>query len=163
LVSFSTFRVSLTDNISVTVKAKMSIRPASLRDIPSLSYILTQSFGPDPLFKHLFPYQSQYPADFERALRESLYISFFDYRKSIFVSYLPEEDVKAPNERLVAGSRVRGQGREVLTGMAEWECHVPPRRGGTTFVGLNGEALGRGVSGWWDISTYMSFDFCGGG
>jgi hypothetical protein len=80
----------------------MPIRPALLSDIPSLSYILTQSFGPDPLFRHLFPYQSQYPNDFERALRESLYISFFDYRKSVFVSYLPypdEDDEDEEEER----------------------------------------------------------------
>jgi hypothetical protein len=56
-------------------------------------------------------------------------------------------------QRLVVG---RGAKREVLTGMAEWECHVPSRRGGTSFVGLGGKGLGRGVWGRWDPSAYFS-------
>ncbi|KIX00817.1 uncharacterized protein Z518_09882 [Rhinocladiella mackenziei CBS 650.93] len=113
----------------------MPIRAATKADIPIMAAIMAASFGPDPLFQVMFPHQSQYPEAFVQAFEEYLWLSWYDYKRRLLVSYqetstdvnqgqqLGEtEDVPGEAEPLLlpkAKSIVRKN--EVLTGVAELE------------------------------------------
>lgn len=104
-----------------------------------MASVLSAAFGPDSLFKYLFPYQDRFPQDMEGALREGLWLSFYDVKKVLMVSYeaskAGEVDERQPLVRKGIG---KGEGR--ITGMAEWER------------GVNGKGAGHvnGFWGWWD-------------
>ncbi|KIW89880.1 uncharacterized protein Z519_09309 [Cladophialophora bantiana CBS 173.52] len=114
----------------------MPVRCAAAADIPVMAAVLAASFGPDRLFQVMFPFQHQHPEDFERALRESLWLSWYDYRKVLMVSYEVEGDgigtasqydryaderqALIPSSRPTGKSTVRGEG-QTITGIAEWE------------------------------------------
>ena len=101
------------------------------------------AFAPDSLFKAIFPFQPQHPQDFERALREHLWLSWFDFRKVLTLSYEERvgrgEDVEGhAGERQVLMPSSTKAGFRIITGMAEWE------RIGQGAFRLNG------LWGWWD-------------
>ncbi|OAP56217.1 hypothetical protein AYL99_09396 [Fonsecaea erecta] len=109
----------------------MPVRRAVAADIPVMATVLAAAFGPDRLFQVLFPFQQQHPADFERALRESLWLSWYDYQKVLMVSYETRAGEETPGEALShdealkissskPNSSVQKDG-ETITGIAEWE------------------------------------------
>lgn len=115
----------------------MPIRPATKADIPSMAAIMAASFGPDPLFQVMFPHQSQYPEAFVQAFEEYLWLSWYDYKRCLLVSYhetstdvdqghqLGEtEDGRRGGEAeplLPPKTRSIARKNEVLTGVAELE------------------------------------------
>ena len=104
-----------------------------------MAQVLAASFGPDPLFQHMFPHREQYPQDFMRALRENLLLSWWDYQKVLTVSY----EVRSDNGRGGTNERqklLHAGGREEITGLAEWER-----------VGKGWQEV-HGIWGWWDPS-----------
>ncbi|KIY02244.1 uncharacterized protein Z520_02382 [Fonsecaea multimorphosa CBS 102226] len=132
----------------------MPVRRAASADIPVMATVLAAAFGPDRMFQVLFPFKQQHPADFERALRESLWLSWYDYRKVLMVSYKPNTDevtrIEAPSDggerqALILGSSSTANSEpsiqtdgETITGIAEWE-----RAGEGSFHVC-------GLWGWWD-------------
>ncbi|OQV00858.1 hypothetical protein CLAIMM_06300 [Cladophialophora immunda] len=122
-----------------------------------MATVLAAAFGPDRLFQVMFPFQQQHPGDFERALRESLWLSLYDYRKVLMVSYeskargevCVEAASASDDERqaliLPSSSTAKSSvdGNETITGMAEWE------RAG------EGSYHVHGLWGWWDPRRLM--------
>lgn len=118
----------------------MPVRFATKADIPVMATILTAAFGPDRLFQVLFPHQRQHPEAFTRALEENLWLAWYDYKKSLVVSYVAHPELQVqhtsiPGEMDALLSRDK---KEILTGIAEWE------RLGKGWEHVNG------VWGWWD-------------
>ncbi|RMZ82265.1 hypothetical protein DV738_g1846, partial [Chaetothyriales sp. CBS 135597] len=70
----------------------MPVRPATRRDIPVMAQVLAASFGPDRLYQVMFPRMDEYWSDYEGAIREYLWVSWYDYRKVLTVSYTEEEE-----------------------------------------------------------------------
>ncbi|KAK5267787.1 hypothetical protein LTR99_009757 [Exophiala xenobiotica] len=107
----------------------MSVRPATKADIPIVAAVLAASFGPDPLFQVMFPYQSQYPQAYVQALEEYLWCCWYDYSKCLFVSYYesPTEDQQlegGPGEEqqlLLRKMTPLVKRNQILTGVAEFE------------------------------------------
>lgn len=64
----------------------MPVRPATKADIPTMAAIMAAAFGPDPLFQVIFPHQSQYLEAFVQAFEDQLWLSWYDYRRCLFVS-----------------------------------------------------------------------------
>lgn len=54
----------------------MKIRPALVRDVPTIASIGTLAFAGDPSYQHFFPRRSQYPDDFYSYL-------LHDYRRML--------------------------------------------------------------------------------
>ncbi|EXJ59771.1 hypothetical protein A1O7_03918 [Cladophialophora yegresii CBS 114405] len=135
----------------------MPVRLARAGDIPIMASVLAAAFGPDKLFRVLFPHQQEHPGDFERALRESLWLSWYDFRKVLMVSYSYSSG-DAPGQKdegsLSTGeektSLLRSPGGETITGMAEWERVVH----GTARAGF-GACHVNGFLGWWDPRRLM--------
>ncbi|ETI29383.1 hypothetical protein G647_01836 [Cladophialophora carrionii CBS 160.54] len=141
----------------------MPVRLATARDIPIMASVLAAAFGPDKLFRVLFPFQQEHPEDFERALRESLWLSWYDFRKVLMVSYSSEdapgqedgsgtllasstEEKKTPSPPLLRSPPGREDRDETITGMAEWERAVHGRAGACHV---------NGFLGWWDPRRLM--------
>jgi hypothetical protein len=146
----------------------MPVRLATARDIPVMASVLAAAFGPDKLFQVLFPFQREHPGDFERALRESLWLSWYDYGKVLMVSYSndaaaaaasgPESEntallssstgKKMPSLSLRPSDRKEGG---TVTGMAEWErvVHGIPSAGARACH-MNG------FLGWWDPRKFQT-------
>jgi len=107
-----------------------------------MATILAASFAPDRLFQVIFPRQQQYPEAFIQACRESLWLSWYDYKKVLMVSYEASDkgQQQESGERDAPPSKgiSNVKGKEVLTGIAEWER-----------VGKGWENV-YGVWGWWD-------------
>jgi GNAT superfamily N-acetyltransferase len=129
----------------------MPIRPATRADIPQAAKILAAAFGPDPLFKVIFPHQKQHPDAFVRAMEEHLWLAWWDWSKILMVSYRIQgegeegEEIETRNDgaskdgTMVSTGRIEGR-CDILTGIAEWErigtgwqslhntCTYDPRR-----------------------------------
>ena len=112
----------------------MPVRRATAADIPIMAKIVATAFDTDSLFKVIFPFTPQYPEDFERARRENLWLSWYDYRKVMMVSYEYElkDDVKSQLEQgqaeelqaLMSSAAERPAAKrmvETITGMAVWQ------------------------------------------
>ncbi|RMZ88722.1 hypothetical protein DV736_g4055, partial [Chaetothyriales sp. CBS 134916] len=101
----------------------MPVRAATRRDIPIMAQVVAASFGPDPLFQVIFPHQHEYWSDFERAIRDNLWLAWYDYRKVLMVSYSDSDDDHgdAANDEETALLRPPTSTRERITGVAEWE------------------------------------------
>jgi len=119
----------------------MPIRVARHSDIPRLAEVRAASFGPDAFVQFLVPHMHEHYQDFVGLLRRRIRESWWNYAKITYVSYEIVDDEGEATERnpLVKN----GHGREVITGMAEWER-----------IGEGWEKL------WninrWDPSKYMS-------
>ncbi|RMD41551.1 hypothetical protein DV735_g3590, partial [Chaetothyriales sp. CBS 134920] len=79
----------------------MPVRPATRRDIPVMAHVVAASFGPDRLYQVMFPRMNEYWADYEAALRDHLWLTWYDYRK------------------------VLTHKKQRITGVAEWERAGP--------------------------------------
>lgn len=113
----------------------MPVRAATKADIPTMAAIMAASFGPDPLFRVMFPHQSQYPEAFVQAFEDHLWLSWYDYGRCLFVSYHETSTEVNQGEQYGEtgeGSReaeglLLGKAREIvrkdedLTGVAEIE------------------------------------------
>ncbi|RMZ85427.1 hypothetical protein DV737_g754, partial [Chaetothyriales sp. CBS 132003] len=116
----------------------MPVRPATRRDIPIMAQVMAASFGPDPLFQVFFPLQKKYWSDFEGAIRDNMWLAWYDYTKVLMVSYsdsdddddddsvprpsLPSSECKAAAvDQDTALLRPPPSKRERITGVAEWE------------------------------------------
>ena len=135
----------------------MPIRPATRDDIPIMAKVLAASFGPDAMFQVMFPYQQQFPESFVQAMRDNLWLSWYDYRKILMVSYDTSNevqlDVPSESDALLPKIVKATAPKQRITGLAEWER-----------VGKGWERL-YGLWGWWDprriikplLSTFYSF------
>jgi hypothetical protein len=116
-----------------------------------MATVLAASFGPDRLFQVFFPYQNEHPQAFVQALEEALWLSWYDYRKVLMVSY-HDASTQAQQQQDQVGERtplVKGTSKsstsQVLTGVAEWE------RAGAGWESLYG------IWGRWDPRTRFQF------
>ena len=128
----------------------MPVRLATGADIPIMASVLSAAFGPDALFKHLFPYQDEYPQDMEAAMRENLWLAFYDAKKVLVVSYdSTVKDGGEQGERQALIPRKGRAGEGTITGMAEWER------------GVNGKGAGfaNGFWGSWDPRKLNTLTF----
>jgi len=120
----------------------MPLRPAAKVDIPAMATILAASFGPDPLFQFKFPCQSQHPEVFAQAFRGNLWLSWYDYKKLLLVSYETSDggpvQESSEHDSLLSKGSSNVEAKEFITGIAEWER-----------VGKGWEHL-YGAWGWWD-------------
>ncbi|KAJ9611327.1 hypothetical protein H2200_004511 [Cladophialophora chaetospira] len=122
----------------------MPVRLATRADIPIMATVLSAAFGPDSLFQHLFPYQDEYPQDMESAMRENLWLAFYDVKKVLMISYesTPKDggEEEGGGERQALIPRKGRAGEGTITGLAEWER------------GVNGKGAGfaNGFWGQWD-------------
>lgn len=99
----------------------MPIRPATRADIPIMANVLAAAFGPDPFFKVMFPHMAQYPRSFVQALRENLWVSWYDYHKVLMVAYEDEPQESDPEDPRQPLIRRHARPKQIITGMAEWE------------------------------------------
>lgn len=119
-------------------------RLARHSDLPRIVRILADSFCEEELNQKIFPYRHQYYADFMRAWRFKCQERWWDYSRVFVVSTTTttdddgssDEDSESDNEK--GRAIARRKGREVVTGVAEWQR-----------VGLGWERLWR-CWGWWD-------------
>ncbi len=108
-----------------------------------MASVLSAAFGPDSLFAFLFPHQDRYPQDMESAMREGLWLSYYDVKKVLMVSYeAAEADERQP---LIGKGNAHGTGGGRVTGLAEWER------------GVNGRGAGH-VNGFWGAWDPRKFD-----
>ncbi len=122
-----------------------------------MAQVIAAAFAPDRLFQVMFPHQPEHPEDFVQALRENLWLAWYDYKKLLMISYvvdvpnhegqeepssLPREDALVP---LLSKkqSGAKGAAKEIITGVAEWES-----------VGKGWENV-HGALGWWDPRMYL--------
>ena len=102
-----------------------------------MAMVFAASFGPDPLFKVLFPFMAEHPDGLARSASETFWLGWFDYRMVHVVSYELSDD--GDDERSALLSRdTKGGKREVITGLAQWER-----------LGKGWEHV-YGIWGWWD-------------
>ena len=103
----------------------MPVRPAKAADIPTMASVLAAAFGPDPMFQAIFPFQQQHPGHFERAVRDNLWLAWYDYRKVLMVSYEDKAGggtrIERPADEQQALIPPVEWRRQTITGMAEWE------------------------------------------
>ncbi|KAK6373890.1 hypothetical protein LTS17_007859 [Exophiala oligosperma] len=135
----------------------MPVRIATKADIPVMVQVYAASFGPDRLFKVLFPRMDEYPGEFARALEEHLWLAWYDYSKIMMVSYrqdshdVPEEQTPlllgsggSNDKRTAAGDAATTKNSQIIiTGTSEWQ------RNGQGWEHLHG-AWGR-----WDPRLLM--------
>jgi hypothetical protein len=113
-------------------RIKMPIRNASRADIPLMARVFAAAFAPDHLFNIKFPYREKHPRDYEQALEEHLWLSWYDCQTILQVSYLEKSQSLA--QRLAEGSNVgstphtlsiSSRDDVVITGFAEWKREGP--------------------------------------
>ena len=122
----------------------MPIRHARSSDIPIMAQVLAASFGPDQLFRIMFPHQDEFPEDLVTAFRRKLRESWWDYSKVLMVSYETQtSNPKDPDDENHVFLTTRKGQKEVITGMVEWQR-----------VGLGWEHVWN-LWGWWDPSKWL--------
>lgn len=108
----------------------MPIRPATRADIPIMATVLAASFSPDRLFQVMFPHQKEHPEAFVQALEEYLWLSWYDYKKLLMVSYHEAStevqqqqrgQVSGERKPLLSTPKSNVNTNQVLTGVAAWE------------------------------------------
>lgn len=106
-----------------------------------MARVLAASFGPDQLFRTMFPHQDSFPEDLVTTFRRKLRESWWDYSKVLMVSYEPASlDVTDPGDEKHGLITTRHNQKEIITGVAEWQR-----------VGLGWERVWN-LWGWWDPS-----------
>jgi len=122
----------------------MPIRQARRSDLPRMAEVLAASFEDEELNARMFPYRKEYPQDYVCAWRQRLWEHWWDYSRVWMVSYEVEEGRSVDGLLPADDNQRKPKGKEVLTGVAEWER-----------AGLGWERLW-GIGGWWDPSKYTT-------
>lgn len=134
----------------------MPVRAASKADLASMADVFAASFASDRLFNVKFPYRREHPEDYVQALEEHLWLSWYDYRTILNVSYVETETAEVQQdyhrteeetEHLLRQRYAVGATTSIV-GFAEW------KREGDGWESLYG------IWGRWDPRTkHSSLDY----
>jgi hypothetical protein len=121
----------------------MPVRLATKDEIPIMAKVLASAFGPDRLFQVMFPHQKEYPDAFIQAMEESLWLSWYDYSKTLVVSYCdaPTEEQQRQEQTsteripLLSTKESNVNVHQVVTGVADWKREG---RGWESLYGVRG-------------------------